>query len=82
MGYIAIRIGGSFVGHYGIKSVEERFDAIEHGHADAAARAIEYLSAVVLPRSTALDHDLHENGSSPNKGFTPDRIVIDRGGPR
>jgi hypothetical protein len=75
MGYVNVRIGGSFVGHFGIRSVEESFSALEHGHADAVGRAIEYLSSVVLPRATALDHELHEQGATPNRTFTPDRIL-------
>lgn len=76
MGYINVQIGGSFVGKYGIRAVTEQFSAMEHGHADAVARAIEYLSSVVLPRATALDHDLHEKGAKPAGGFTPKRISL------
>lgn len=75
MGYIAIKVGGSFVGKFGLDSVTEDFSALKHGHADAVARAIEYLSSVVLPRATALDHQLHDQGSSPQDGYTPKRIV-------
>jgi hypothetical protein len=75
VGYIRIQVGGSFVGHYGINSVSEEFSAMENGHADAVARAIEYLASVVLPRATALDHDLHEEGEKPRDGFTPKRIT-------
>ena len=59
MGYVNVSVGGSFVGHYGIGAVTETFSAEEHGHADAVARAIEYLSGIVLPRATAFDHQLH-----------------------
>lgn len=76
MGYVNVQVGGSFVHHYGMESVVEQFDAQSHGHADAVARAIEYLSAVVLPRATALDHDLHSEGSAPTLGFTPERISM------
>jgi hypothetical protein len=76
MGYINVTTGGSFVGQYGLTSVTEQFVALDHGHADAVARAIEYLAEVVLPRATALDHELHEQGEKPRKGFTPDRITM------
>lgn len=75
MGYVNVQVGGSFVGHFGIKSVIEQFSAMEHGHADAVARAIEYLSSVVLPRATALDHELQAAGEAPSGGFTPKRIT-------
>lgn len=75
MGYVNVQVGGSFVGHFGMTSVTERFSALENGHADAVARAIEYLSAVVLPRSIALDHELQTQGAAPSGGFTPKRIT-------
>lgn len=76
MGYINVSVGGSFVGHFGIRGVTEQFSAMENGHADATARAIEYLSSVVLPRAIALDHDLHNKGHAPSGGFTPSRITV------
>lgn len=79
MGYINVQVGGSFVGEYGLTSVTEQFVAIDHGHADAVARAIQYLAEVVLPRATALDHQLHGKGEEPAKGFTPERITINVG---
>lgn len=75
MGYINVQVRGSFVGQFGIKGVDEQFSAMEHGHADAVARAIEYLSSVVLPRATALDHKLQAEGAQPSAGFTPKRIT-------
>lgn len=75
MGYVNVQVGGSFVGQYGIDAATEQFSALQHGHADAVARAIQYLAEVVLPRATALDHDLHDQGSSPSGGFTPKRIT-------
>ena len=77
MGYINVQVGGSFVGQFGIKSATEQFSAMEHGHADAVARAIEYLSSVVLPRATALDHKLQAEGAQPTGGFTPKRVLVD-----
>ncbi len=76
MGFVKVEVGGSFVGQYGLSSIAERFAALHNGHADAVARAIQYLSEVVLPRATALDHELHEEGDTPIKGFTPDRILL------
>jgi hypothetical protein len=75
MGYVNVQVGGSFVGQYGMQSVTEQFSALENGHADAVARAIQYLAEVVLPRATALDHDLHDDGARPDGGFTPSRIT-------
>lgn len=74
MGYIAVQCGGSFVDKFGIEGGTKMFTAMEHGHADAVAQAIEYLSGVVLPRATALDHELQAEGKSPNQGFTSARI--------
>lgn len=74
-----MEVGGTFVGQYGLKAIREQFFAVDHGHADAVARAIQYLAEVVLPRATALDHDLHAQGEKPGKGFTPDRIVRSEG---
>ncbi len=74
MGFIKIEVGGSFVGKFGVSSLSETFSAMEHGHADAVARAIEHLSGTVLPRATALDHVLHEQSQTPRGGFTPKRI--------
>ncbi len=75
MGYLRIEIGGSFVGRFGITAVVEEFSALENGHADAVGRAIDYLAGQVLPRATALDHELHADGQIPHGGFTPDRIT-------
>jgi hypothetical protein len=78
MGVININIAGSFVGQFGIQGVTERFEAMHNGHADAVARAIEYLSGTVLPRAIALDHQLQAEGVEPTKGFTPERILTTR----
>jgi hypothetical protein len=43
---------------------------MNHGHADAVARALEYLSKDLLPVATGLDHQIHEEGDRPSKGFT------------
>lgn len=75
MGYVTVQVGGSFVGQFGMSAVGETFSAMENGHADAVARAIEYLASVVLPRATALDHQLQAEGALPVKGFTPARVM-------
>lgn len=66
MGLIGIRIDGSFPSEFrrGVS-----FSAVEHGHADAVAQAIRYLADEVLPASIALDHELHEQGHEPKRGF-------------
>ena len=64
MGQIAINISGSFDPAYGTT-----FTAIDTGHADCVAQAIEFLAKVVLPRAIEQDHELHEEGSRPRKGF-------------
>jgi hypothetical protein len=74
MGYINVELGGSVAGQFGMQAGNKIFTAMGHGHADAVARAIEYLSAEVLPRSIALDHELHGEGKSPDYGFTASRI--------
>jgi hypothetical protein len=65
MGQISINVAGSF----GRKNGSKTFSAMKHGHADAVAQAIEYLSKELLPFATALDHKLHSEGDKPNKGF-------------
>ena len=64
MGQITINISGSFNPAYGTT-----FTAIETGHADCVAQAIEFLSKTVLPRAIEQDHELHEQGEKPRKGF-------------
>ena len=65
MGMILIDVQGSF----GRKNGTKRFSARTHGHADAVAQAIEFLAKELLPYATALDHKLHSDGDSPDKGF-------------
>jgi hypothetical protein len=65
MGQITIDVRGSF----GRKCGTKTFSAMNHGHADAVAQAIEFLSKELLPFATALDHKLHSQGTSPNDGF-------------
>lgn len=63
MGQIRIDIGGSF------GERQETFSALDHGHADAVAQAIEFLASVVLPWATRLDHRLHDEGDGPRSGW-------------
>lgn len=73
MGMIIVDVQGSFGRKNGIK----RFSAMKHGHADAVAQAISYLSNELLPFATALDHQLHSEGASPNKGFDREKTEKD-----
>jgi len=63
MGFIIVQIAGSF------GDDSKTFKAIDHGHADAVAQAIEYLAGDLLPRAIAQDHQLHDEGAKPDKGF-------------
>lgn len=67
MGLIRIELDGCFRKIEGPRTHVCR--AIDHGHADAVAQAIEWLSAHVLPQAIALDHELHDGGHYPNEGF-------------
>ncbi len=71
MGYVNVQLGGSFgnAAKYGVVNIRQ-FGAIDHGHADAVAQAIEYLAGTVLPAAVALDHELHDDGAKPRGGFT------------
>ena len=64
MGMIKIDIVGSFA-----PRGTESFSAIEGGHADAVAQAIEWLAGEVLPQAIIQDHKLAEKGEKPNYGF-------------
>lgn len=64
MGQIWIRVEGSFRPNH-----NKVFGAQDHGHADAVAKTIEWLSTELLPEATALDHELHDRGDSPSSGF-------------
>lgn len=68
MGRIIIKIEGSFKDG-GVDDKQHIYSAETHGHADAVSRAIEHLSRYVLPKATALDHKLHEEGHKPDGGF-------------
>jgi len=67
MGDIRIKVGGSFD-----RREEKVFSAIDHGHADAVAKAIEFLSTKVLPRAIKLDHKLQAAGDAPGVEFGRD----------
>lgn len=45
------------------------FHANKHGHADAVAAALEFLSSEILPGATGLDHELHEQSQKPTHGY-------------
>ena len=64
MGLINIEVAGSFS-----KREFKTFKAIESGHADCVAQAIQYLAEVQLPAAIALDHQLHTEGEKPALGF-------------
>lgn len=63
MGMIKIEMVGSFP--YRTKT----FSAMQHGHADAIAKAITWLSKEALPRAIRQDHELHEHGEKPEGPF-------------
>jgi len=73
MGQIRIEMVGSFSE---ARIVERRspqsFSAMDHGHAAAVARAIEWLSAVAMPAAIALDHRLHTEGEAPSRSWGMD----------
>ena len=64
MGQINIQVQGSF-------SLRESkvFSAQKHGHAQAVADTIKWLSDVLLPRAIAQDHELHQKGYAPDEGY-------------
>ncbi len=64
MGQIHINVIGSF------RPCEVKvFNAMQGGHADAVAQAIEWLAGTVLPHAIAQDHQLHDDGKSPSLGW-------------
>ena len=63
MGMLTVDTRGSF-GH-----TSKTFSAMKHGHAQAVAEAIAFLSQVVLPEAIANDHRCHDDGSKPSGGF-------------
>lgn len=63
MGTLRIDTGGSFPTH------TRSFSAVDHGHAHAVAEAIRWLSGEVLPEAIEHDHQLHDEGLEPARGF-------------
>jgi hypothetical protein len=61
------RIRISFNGSFGTRT--EDFVAVDHGHVEAVASAIEFLAEVGLARASSLDHTLHDQGHAPKKGW-------------
>ena len=64
MGMLTIETRGSF------KRESKTFSAMEHGHAQAVAEAITFLSNVVLPEAINNDHKCHDEGATPSGGFS------------
>jgi len=67
MAFIKIEISENFP--VNIKG-KRMFYAKHHGHAHAISDAIAFLSNKVLREAINYDHELHEEGEKPNKGFT------------
>lgn len=65
MGQIAIQVYGSF------DHQAKKFNAAKHGHAQAVAEAITWLSEEVLPKAIVRDHRLHGEGHEPSGGWDP-----------
>jgi hypothetical protein len=65
MGMIEISVRGSF----GPDCTTRTFSALEHGHAHAVAKAIEWLSGELLPNAVSRDHQLANEGKGPIHGF-------------
>lgn len=63
MGMIKIDVTGSF------KRESRDFSAMTHGHAHAVAEAIKFLAEKVLPEAIANDHECHDDGLKPSRGF-------------
>lgn len=64
MGMIRITISGSFR-----ERPDKVFSAMNGGHTDAVAQAIEWLSKDVLPAAIRQDHDQAAKGELPALGF-------------
>lgn len=64
MGMIKIEIVGSFK-----PNDYQGFSAVKHGHAEAVARAIAWLSNDILPRAIENDHRCQQDGIYPEEGF-------------
>ena len=63
MGIIRIEVRGSF------GSKEASFTAQEHGHAHCINKAIIWLCGL-MREAINNDHQCHEEGTKPDKGFT------------
>lgn len=72
MGNITIQTAGSF------GSSHREFSAVNHGHVDAVAQAIEYLSKEWLPIAIAMDTRLQSEGLTPDLGFNRNQPEIKR----
>ena len=72
MGTIRIEVRGSFL-ESAACAIDREFSAMDNGHADAVAQAIEFLSGTLLPKATELDHRLHNDGDGPRLGWERQR---------
>ena len=68
MGMIRIEFRGSF---HDVDAITDpiEFSAEEGGHADAIARALEFLAGTIQGPAIALDHKLAKEGHEPRKPF-------------
>ncbi len=69
MGMIRISIQGSFHQYPGIEpTADSDFSAHTHGHAQAVAEAISFLSNEVMTKAIANDHRLQASEQYPESG--------------
>lgn len=64
MGMLTVDLRGSFG-----EARSKTFSAMEGGHAQAIAEAIQYLSEVELPKAIRNDHECHKDGIEPSAGY-------------
>jgi hypothetical protein len=65
MGLINVNVQGSFR-----NGGSQSFSAMSNGHAHAVTEAIAFLVNEVLPEAINQDHELHDDGAKPSRGFT------------
>ena len=61
---VSITLSGSFG-----SARRKEFSALNGGHAQAVAEAINYLAEVELPKAIKNDHECHRDGIEPSQGF-------------
>lgn len=70
MGVLRIDLNGSFEQYEDLRIGHPvAFPAMGHGHAQAVAEAIAWLSGHLLPRAIVMDHRLQSEGATPEHGF-------------